>query len=466
MTPRAVAPVGLVDRAVGGAIERSVVAHHRRRLRRRGAGAAFDPPAGGWAATGAFPPRGGCSVELLVDGAEILPRMVADVEAATSHVHLAGWAVTPTFAMGTEGRTLRGVLAEAARRVDVRVLVWAGAPLPFFRPHRSDVRAMREELTTGTRIAMELDARERPFHCHHEKLVVVDDRVAYVGGLDLTTFGGNRLDTSDHPPRIGIGWHDACLRVEGPVAGDVARHFALRWPARLPEPDAPGAAGATEAQLVRTVPEHVYSGLPRGEFSILESFLRAFRAARRFVYLESQFLWSPELVAVLAAKLREPPADDFRLVVLLPAHPRNGADDTRGQLGVLADAAAGGGDPDRFLACTLYQVGGGPVYVHAKVAVVDDEWLTVGSANLNEHSLFNDTEANVVVRDPALVAAARVRLWSEHLERDVSGDPVDVLDRLWRPRASSGEGKLRLLRGVSRRARALLGPVNGLLVDG
>jgi phosphatidylserine/phosphatidylglycerophosphate/cardiolipin synthase-like enzyme len=314
---------------------------------------------------------------------------------------------------------------------------------------------------------MELDARERPMHCHHEKLVVVDDRVAYVGGLDLTTLAGNRLDSSDHPARFGVGWHDACMRIEGPLVGDVARHFALRWSEPLDVHEPPPVDGI-EAQLVRTVPEHVYDGLPDGEFTIVESYLRAVAAAERFVYLESQFLWSPELVQVLASKLRDPPRDDFRVVVLLPAKPNNGGDDTRGQLGVLVDAAKRGGDDERFLACTLFQPHGNAVYVHAKVGIVDDAWLTIGSANLNEHSFFNDTEVNVVVRDPAVVEAARLRLWSEHLERDAAGDPVRVIDGLWRPLANeqSPERKLRLLRGVSRRSQALWGPLNGLFVDG
>ena len=109
-----------------------------------------------------------------------------------------------------------------------------------------------------------------------------------------------------------------------------------------------------------------------------------------------------------------------------------------------------------------------PASTHGNLGIVDDSWLTVGSANLNEHSLFNDTEVNVVVRDPELVRTARLRLWSEHLEEDADGDPIRVVDERWRPRASaeSQRHKLRLLHGVSRRSGALWGPVNGLLVDG
>ena len=69
--------------------------------------------------------------------------------------------------------------------------------------------------------------------------------------------------------------------------------------------------------------------------------------------------------------------------MVLPARPNNGSDDTRGQLRMLVNAALEGGDSNRFLACTLFQPGGSSVYVHAKVGIVDDAWLTVGSANLN-----------------------------------------------------------------------------------
>ena len=168
---------------------------------------------------------------------------------------------------------------------------------------------------------------------------------------------------------------------------------------------------------------------------------------------------------MLEDKLRRPPTDEFRVVLLLPSKAKSGEDDTRGQLGRLIAADV----DDRLLACTLYQRGHGkPVYVHAKVGIVDDAWLTVGSANLNEHSLFNDTELNVVLRDEPFIRAARLRLWEEHLEQAANGDPCRVVDEIWRPLAleESEDRKLRLLRGVSRRSLALWGPINGLLVDG
>jgi phosphatidylserine/phosphatidylglycerophosphate/cardiolipin synthase-like enzyme len=233
-------------------------------------------------------------------------------------------------------------------------------------------------------------------------------------------------------------------------------------------------------QVVRTVSEDMYDSVPKGDFRILESYLRALRGARELVYLENQFLWAPEIVDVLAAKLRDPPGESFRLVIVLPRRANNGQDDTRGQLGRLIAADDG---RDRLLAATLRSRSGGrtdPLYVHAKVAVVDDRWLTVGSANLNAHSLMNDTEMNVVTDDRALARDTRERLWAEHLELALDEvrdrDPRTLVDEHWIPiareqarRERDGDDathRLIALPGVSRRSRRLLGPLTGLIDDG
>ena len=270
---------------------------------------------------------------------------------------------------------------------------------------------MRDELVRGTRISIALDANDRSaLHCHHEKLVIVDDRVAFVGGIDLTTFAGDRLDTSEHPPRDGVGWHDTCLRLEGPIVADVARHFLLRWRAiatdHTGEPGAERAARrAASRRAARSHRARAALRRVREAASSRSSRATCARSGRRSGSSTSRASSSGRRRSppILAEKLRDPPRDDFRVLVLLPSRPNNGADDTRGQLGVLIDAdSEAGDDRTRFLACTLYQPGHGgrPVYVHSKTAVVDDAWLTVGSANLNEHSVFNDTEVNVVLHDP------------------------------------------------------------------
>jgi phosphatidylserine/phosphatidylglycerophosphate/cardiolipin synthase-like enzyme len=341
---------------------------------------------------------------------------------------------------------------------------------------------VQESLTRHTKIESALDARTGSNHCHHEKTIVIDDRVAYVGGIDLTIDGGDPYDTPNHRARGGIGWHDVAVRIEGPAVRDVAEHFRTRWfgatgnalvAATQPEP-----AGDVELQIVRTLPAGAYRAVRRGEYSILESYIGALRAAEHIVYLENQFLWSPEIVDILADKVEHPPNDDFRIVVLLPARANDGADISRGQVAALIEADDGN---ERFLACTVYAREGklrDIVYVHAKVGIVDDRWLTVGSANLNAHSLLNDTEMNVVTLDEKLARKTRLRLWAEHLERtedDVAGSPKSVVDDLWWPiateqlhRIEEGEPlthRLVRLPGVSRRRRRLVGPLQSHLYD-
>ena len=164
---------------------------------------------------------------------------------------------------------------------------------------------------------------------------------------------------------------------------------------------------------------------------------------------------------------------------MLPAKPNSGGDDTRGVLGELIEAD---GDKGHLLACTLYARSASlrdPIYVHAKVGIIDDRWLTVGSANLNEHSLFNDTEMNVVTDDANIARETRLRLWSEHLELPAVEIPVDTtkaIDELWKPisadqleRRNTGRPlthRLVRLPNVSRSAGRALGPITGLLVDG
>jgi phosphatidylserine/phosphatidylglycerophosphate/cardiolipin synthase-like enzyme len=477
---------GRLDTLIGDGVEAAVTAKHRWRLRRLGWEHAVAPDGAALWARGDPPPRPGCSVELLIDGAQALPAMARAMRAARSYIHMTGWHVAPHFEIvrGESREVLGSLLAEKAETIDVRILVWAGAPVPVFHPTRSEVRDAVENLVRGTRIRCEADPREHPFHCHHEKTIVIDGEVAFVGGIDLTDAAGDRFDTQAHEARRQLGWHDVAVRLEGPVVADVDAHFGLRWleltGERLPDPPPPAPAGDTTVQVVRTIAEGMYDRVPRGEFRILESYVRALRSARELIYIENQFLWAPEIVSILADKLEHPPTPEFRLVIVLPSKPNNGADDTRGQLAVLSDA-----DPrnERLLAATLRGLSAerdDPLYVHAKVAIVDDGWLTVGSANLNAHSLLNDTELNVVSDDTRLAREARVRLWAEHLELPedaIAQEPPHVtVDQRWRPiafeqleRRQAGAPpthRLLALPGVSKRARRLLGPLEGLIDDG
>ncbi len=475
-----------IDAALGDGIEAAVRAKHRRRLRRLGWERALEPADGGLWAAGDPPPRNGCNLDVLVDGADAFPALADAIEHASNSVHLMGWHVAPHFELvrGEHRAVLGQLLADVAERVDVKVLVWAGAPVPAFHPTRAEIREASRMLTRQTRIRCVPDPREHPFHCHHEKAAIIDGEVAFVGGIDLTDLAGDRYDTSDHPARRRLGWHDVGTRVRGPAVRDVQEHFALRWQQvtgeQIDPPREPSVAGGHEVQVVRTVSDGMYDALPNGDFRVLESYVRAIRQAQRFIYLENQFLWSPQIVDLLAAKLRDPPTPGFCILLVLPARANNGQDDTSGQLAMLVDADR---HAERLLAVTLRSLSGerdDRLYVHAKVGIVDDCWLTVGSANLNTHSLFNDTEMNVVTTDRDLAEQTRIRLWSEHLGVDAATlaneDPQEVVRARFRPLAAEQLERLergarpshRLLElpGVSRRSRRLLGPLVGLIDDG
>jgi phosphatidylserine/phosphatidylglycerophosphate/cardiolipin synthase-like enzyme len=479
--------LGAADRIAGDAIERLTEDHHARRLKKLGRSAQRTPPDDGvvWAA-GDPPARPGNALDVLIDGSAYLPVLADAIRSARRSVLIAGWFLSPGLALVRDEPPvlLRELLSDAAESVDVRVLLWAGAPVPVSSERRAVVRSTRDELMRGTRIRVALDSKERPLHCHHEKLVLIDDELAFVGGIDLTNVGGDRFDAPGHPARGSMGWHDVASRLRGPAVIDVGRHLTARWQAVTGErlelqPAAESSAGDVELQIVRTVPEKLYEFAPRGDFRIIEAYTRALRSAQHLVYLENQFLWSPEIANLLADKLRRPPADDFRVVVVLPGKPNTGGDDTRGQLAQLADADAGQG---RFLATTIRARSGrfsDRVYVHAKVGIVDDRWLTLGSANLNAHSFYNDTEVNVVTCDAALARDTRLRLWASHLEHDideVAGDASAVVDELWRPiaaeqreRSERGEPlthRLVEMEPTSRRSERLLGPLQALAVDG
>ena len=168
-----------IDRRVGDAVSAAVQAHHRRRLSRLG-NAALDAPAGGWAED-AFQPRHGNTLELLIDGEHAFERMIESLQRATAYVHITGWFLSPDFVMrdGSVPVVVRNLLAELAERVDVRVLLWAGAPVPLFRPSRRMARKTRAELVEAGRDPL----RARPARAPAALPPREDDRDRRPGGV-------------------------------------------------------------------------------------------------------------------------------------------------------------------------------------------------------------------------------------------------------------------------------------------
>src|SRR6185437_14536446 len=222
----------------------------------------------------------------------------------------------------------------------------------------------------------------------------------------------------------------------------------------LPLPEAPldEPGQGVSAQIVRTIPARNYPFAPHGEYGIAWAYRQALRRARQFIYLENQYLWSPAVVNELIASLHRAADPDFRIVLVLPAKPNIGKRDTDLHLRQLLDADGGRG---RVRIFTLYTSRAEdrlswaykPVYVHAKVAVVDDQWSMVGSANLNDRGLEGDSEINVQVLDGGFARGIRLRLWAEHLglgeDAIAALTPREAIDTLWVPRADAAIAAIR-----------------------
>jgi phosphatidylserine/phosphatidylglycerophosphate/cardiolipin synthase-like enzyme len=211
----------------------------------------------------------------------------------------------------------------------------------------------------------------------------------------------------------------------------------------------------TPAQIVRTIPSRTYDFAPNGEFGIHHALIAMIRNATSLIYLENQYLWSPDVVDVLADVLC---GGQAHVVVVLPARAYSGKWDNDRRVKVLRKADGGRG---LFEAYSLYASGPHlgvnpfryrPIYVHAKVAVVDDEWVSVGSANLNTRGLVTDSELNVLAHDPTLAKRIRVELWSEHLampvDRVEQADPRELGATVWREQAAENAEIIKRAEGL------------------
>ncbi|HEY1485985.1 MAG TPA: phospholipase D-like domain-containing protein [Micromonosporaceae bacterium] len=419
----------------------------------------------------------GNAVEPLPHGKNYFAELLSTIEATRPGdlVMFTDWRGDPDEALDASGKAVSTVLCEAAERgVVVKGLIW--------RSHW-DVLAFSSEQNRrlGTEIEDAggeclLDMRVRPGGSHHQKLVVVrhpgrpELDVAFVGGIDLCH---SRRDDRDHkgddqpqemsqPYGDTPPWHDVQVAVRGPGVGDVEASFRERWcdparlshnpfrlvrswmsgddmtadpiPDQLPDPAPPSDRPADHVvQVLRTYPYRLqgYPFAKRGERSIARAYRKALGRATSLIYLEDQYLWSVEVAEIFASALRRSP--ELKLIAVVPMFP-----DTSGLTGraeVLGrDYAmrilreAGG---DRVAVYSPENHRGTPVYVHAKVCIIDDTWSCVGSDNLNIRSWTHDSEIACAVMDADggtdFGRSLRLELNREHLDR-AQGDDADLRD--------------------------------------
>lgn len=433
---------------------------------------------------------------------------------AGDRIFFTDWRGDSDERLAEDGPTVGELLVSAARRgVEVRGLLW--------RSHSDQFRLQgRENQHLGALVNEAggetlLDERVRRGGCHHQKLLVVrrqgrpSEDVAFVGGIDLCH---GRRDDADHagdpqaPPldeRYGSRppWHDAMLEITGPAVSEVLRVFSERWddptpvdhrnpyrallhrlahmprhPKPLPQRwDPPPPAGDHLVQILRTYPAKrpAFPFAPEGERSIARAYSRAFSRARRLIYIEDQYFWSDLVAQTLAEALRREP--DLRVIAVVPRYPEDdgvlsGSPMRLGQQKAYDVLRRAGGD--RFALYDLENRSGVPVYVHAKICVVDDAWMTCGSDNLNLRSWTHDSELTCAVVDPSgrLPRTLRASLWAEHL--GLSPDDPRLMDldgasQLWarRTRESCGRARLHPMPRVPRPTRVWAEPAYRLFVD-
>jgi phosphatidylserine/phosphatidylglycerophosphate/cardiolipin synthase-like enzyme len=416
----------------------------------------------------------GNRVEALIDGAAYYQRLFEVLRSLGpgDKLFFTDWRGDWDERLDGEGTEIGEVLASLARGgVDVRGLMWRSHPTRMHFSEQQNLELGRMVNAAGGEVL--LDERVRVAGSHHQKLVVAERRgaedVAFVGGIDLCH---GRRDDQRHlgdPQGISIGsrygarppWHDVQLAITGPAVGDVETVFRERWedphaltrnpvhrvadlvrhdaeqnlplPAQLPDP---APAGRHSVQLLRTYGQRLggYPFAPKGERSVARGYAKALRRARRLIYLEDQYLWSAQVASHIADALHACP--DLRMIAVLPHYPdqdgralppnliaRNAALEP-----ILAAA------PGRVAVYGIENHAGTPVYVHAKVCVLDDTWAAVGSDNFNRRSWTHDSELTAAVWDEDATArgtpdsfavALRSTLAREHLDL-ASDDPTDV----------------------------------------
>ena len=385
-------------------------------------------------------------VSLLIDMADYFKAAKSAMEQAKRSIYFLGWSFDPDtrFDPDEEGagpsrdRIAAFLKHLACNRpeVDVRLLIWKSA-LPVaatqnFFPHRAR-RAFR-----GSPVTFRLDGALPLGACHHQKAIIIDDRVAFCGGGDIAP---DRWDTHEHlddnpqrkKPRTGKFYdprHEVMTVFDGAPAQALGDMFRERWkrstrqqlaPPVLTEEEIKGIEGDPWPACVKPEFFDVRVGfartLPlwRNRPEVREAerlHLVSIAAAKRCIYMENQYFASPVIAEALAARLAEPGGPEVVLVstqhspswfdqmtmdkTRLAFLQRLTAADEEGRLA--EGKGPGGGNVHAYCPVTNR---GKAIIVHAKLTIIDDVLLRVGSANINNRSTGFDSECDVAIEADA-----------------------------------------------------------------
>ena len=365
---------------------------------------------------------------------------------AKSQIILIGWDVDTRVHLDDEKHpsgapsALGPLLTWLARRrpeLQIFILCWDEGLISV--PGRGTTMFRMLRWSLDPQISIKWDSTHPLDASHHQKILVIDDALAFCGGIDITA---DRWDTRHHRDdepgrkrpftrRVYEPWHDSTMALDDGAAsaiGDLAR---IRWEAatgkRLLVP--PRGSDPWPKELKPAFRDiSVAIARTRGKDGSIEEvreiealFVSMIEAAEQIVYVETQYFASRVIAEAIAKRLREPLGPEF--VIVNPRRAYGWLDESvmspaRYELMKSLEEKDRYG---RFRIYTPVTEGGADIYVHAKLMFVDDRYLRVGSANMNNRSMGLDTECDVVIdgsNDAAVrakIAEIRLDIISEHL---------------------------------------------------
>lgn len=384
---------------------------------------------------------------MLVDGDAYFRAVREALPLAEHTIFILGWDIDSRMELVPQGADdglpagLRDFLcALADRRPNLRIYILSWDYAMVMALEREWLPSASAHWQAHRHLSFRLDGNHPPGASHHQKVVVLDNKAAFVGGLDLTL---RRWDDNQHAPKAPLRmaegkpyppFHDVQCVLDGDAAAALGELAAGRWlratgkRARPPAPTSSDPWPQSVAPELTDVRVGIARTMPNCEdepgVSEIRMLLRdAIASARNSIYMENQYFSSGEIAEALGAKLGREDGPD---IVLVSRRNESGWLEAH-SMGVLRARlyrrlhAADTFERFRLFCPSIPGLMPDCVNVHSKVTVIDDDFLTIGSSNLSNRSLGLDTECNVVVtsggdeRVRTAIAAMRARLLGEHL---------------------------------------------------
>jgi len=425
---------------------------------------------------------------LIVDGSEYYRAFYNAALQAKKFILISGWQFDSDVQLlrggtdGHEGSEVRmlpflNTLCDRNRDLQIYILAWDFSPLFAF--DREWFQKWIFNWTTNERIHFLFDSRHSIGASHHQKFAVIDGIAAFAGGMDICS---NRWDDRRHlahnPERVNAHgqpyepYHDIQSYHEGPVAGQLKSVFLTRWkvagggnlklincPAeRLKDIDVSIPLDAGTVAVSRTL-SRTFIPRQKNIREIRSLYIDAIRAARNSIYMENQYFSSQAVFRALTERMRSSTLPGINIIFIFPQKPHSlleelsmGVTQVKMLKSLRQTASNYGHKLGIYYTMSHAPEGEGKAtYIHAKLLIVDDRFLTVGSANTSNRSMGLDTELNVAyesLNDKKLadsIYRARLNLLEEHTGidgrelnrfRSNIGATVEHLDSIARPGSS------------------------------